>query len=245
MPPKRRDDPRRPSLRPIALALGGAGFLAAALIALSLVGGRTGAAEPESAPVGSRPVPAGRDPLLRAIAQDGIALGNADAPVTLVEYADLQCPYCAQWSRDAFPTIVDEYVRTGKVRVVFRGLSFLGPDSEKALRAALAAGRQNRLWDVVHALYADQGAENEGWVTDELLQSLGRTGLDVERMLGEMGSSWVEGELAAAARAAEAAGVPGTPFFEAGRTQGKLEPLRVRGLDGATFAAELDRLLAE
>jgi protein-disulfide isomerase len=245
VPPRRREDPRRSPLLPIALVVGGAGFLAAALIALSLVSGSAGEDEPDAASVVAASIPVGRDPLFRGIPQKGIALGSADAPVTLVEYADLQCPYCAQWARDAFPTIVDDYVRPGKVRVVFRGMSFLGPDSEKALRAALAAGRQNRLWDVLHALYANQGGENDGWVTDGLLRSLGRTGLDADRMLSETASGWVEDELTAAARAAEAAGVPGTPFFEAGRTNGELEPLHVRALDGPAFAAELDRLLAE
>lgn len=225
------------------LAFGGAGILAAALIAASLLGGR--GAEPEPAAVPPAAAAAvERDPLLRGIPQDGIALGSPDAPVTLVEYADLQCPYCALWARDAFPAIVDEYVRPGRVRLVFRGLSFIGPDSETALRAALAAGRQDRLWDVVHALFAGQGGENEGWVTDELLHSLRRTGVDTARMLKESHSSPVERELAAAARAAEAAGVPGTPFFQAGRSGRKLEPLRARALDAAAFRVELDRLLA-
>jgi protein-disulfide isomerase len=130
------------------------------------------------------------------------------------------------------------------VRLVFRGLSFIGPDSERALRAALAAGGQDRLWDVVHGLFLRQGVENAGWVTDELLQSLGGSGLDARRMLDESGSPAVDRELEAAARAASAAGVPGTPFFQAGRTGGRLEPLRVDSLDAATFRAALDRLLA-
>jgi protein-disulfide isomerase len=222
---------------------GGALLLVCILIAASLVGGRT--AEADDTPVAAEiAIPAGRDELFRGVPQDGIALGRVDAPVTLVEYADLQCPYCAQWARDALPAVVDEYVRRGRVRVVFRGLAFLGTDSDKALRAALSAGHQDRLWDVVHALFLQQGAENSGWVTDELLQSLGRTGLDAKRMLGEAGSSSVDEQLAAAARSAEAVGVSGTPFFQAGRTGGVLEPLHVKALDAATFRAELDRLLA-
>jgi protein-disulfide isomerase len=97
-------------------------------------------------------------------------LGSPDAPVTVVEYADLQCPFCAEWARRAFGEIVRDYVAPGRVRIEFRGLVFLGPDSEVALRTALAAGRQDRLWDVVHLLYANQGAENAGWVTQDLLE---------------------------------------------------------------------------
>jgi protein-disulfide isomerase len=218
--------------------------IAAALVAASLLG--SAAAQGESpAPHASVAVSVERDPLFRGVPQDGIALGNPQAPVTLVEYADLQCPYCAQWARDAFPTIVREYVRTGRVRVVFRGLAFLGPQSDTALRAALAAGEQDRLWDVVHGLFLQQGAENAGWVSDALLRSFGGTGLDTQRMLDSTQSPWVERQLAAADRAAGRAGVPGTPFFQAGRTGGALTPLRVSALDAETFRRELDRLLAE
>lgn len=241
MPPLRREEPRRVPTRALLLAVGVAAIAASALIGASLLGSGSENEPPLTSAVD---VTQGRDPLLRGIEQDGLALGSPDAPVTLVEYADLQCSYCAQWAREAFPTIVDDYVRTGRVRVVFRGLAFIGPDSETALRAALAAGNQDRLWDVVHALYSRQGAENAGWVTDDLLRSLGSAGLDAERMLAEARSPFVERELDAAARAARAAGVPGTPYFEAGETGGTLAPLRPQGLDAASFAAELDRLLA-
>lgn len=244
MPPLRREDPkRRAPARPLLVAFAGAALVAAALISFSVLGGRGG--ESETAPAASADAAtSGRSPVLRGIAQDGIALGDPKAPVTLVEYADLQCPYCAQWARDAFPTVVDEYVRTGRVRIVFRGMAFLGPDSDTALRAALAAGRQDRLWDVVHGLFLQQGPENAGWVTTELLRGLGHAGLDADRMLAETDSAAVERELVDADLAAKAAGVPGTPYFEAGPTGGVLAPLKVSGLDAETFTAELDRILA-
>jgi protein-disulfide isomerase len=130
-----------------------AGILAAGLIVASVVGARSGGT-PAVASAGADAA------LLRGIPQDGAALGSPDAPVTLVEYADLQCPYCAQWSQTAFPELVRGYVRTGQLRMVFRGLAFVGPDSETAVRTAVAAGEQDRLWDVVRLLYANQGAEN-------------------------------------------------------------------------------------
>jgi protein-disulfide isomerase len=242
VPPARREAPKQPPLGRLSLAFGGAVLLAGALIAVSFVGG--GAAdEGDAAPVESS-IPLGRDALFTGIPQDGISLGRPDAPVTLVEYADLQCPYCADWSRDALPAVVEEYVRGGRVRLVFRGLAFLGPDSDKALRAALAAGRQDHLWDVVHALFLHQGAENSGWVSDELLQSLGRTGFDTDRMLAETASKFVQDELAAAQRASEIAGVGGTPFFQAGKTGDGLAPLQLGALDAASIRAELDSLLA-
>ena len=74
--------------------------------------------------------------MLDGIPQDGIALGEPDAPVTLVEYADLQCPFCAEWALQTFPELVADYVRDGRLRIEFRGLTFIGPESEDALRAA-------------------------------------------------------------------------------------------------------------
>ena len=68
---------------------------------------------------------------LQGIPQSGIALGSPKAPVTMVEFADLQCPFCAQYERDVFPTILDRYVRTGKVKLAVRTLhSLYGLDKD-------------------------------------------------------------------------------------------------------------------
>jgi protein-disulfide isomerase len=238
-----RREHARPRLlqRPIAWAVAGASVVAASLIAISVLTSGTAVEAPVTAPLVAQ---SERDELFRGIPQKGIVLGRPDAPVTLVEYADLQCPYCAQWARDAFPALVDEYVRTGLVRIVFRGLAFIGPDSDKALRAALAAGEQGRLWDVVHGLFAHQGSENAGWVTDALLRGVGGAGLDRERMLASATSAWVEQELQAARTAATAAEVSGTPFFQAGPTGGSLTRVHADSLGPGPFRRELDRLLA-
>ena len=147
--------------------------------------------------------------------------------MTLVEYADLQCPYCADWAVGALPVLVDEYVRSGKLRIVFRGLAFLGAESDTALRTAVAAGRQNKLWDVVHALYERQGAENSGWVTESLLAEVA-PGVDVD----ERHADWVSKEIERSAAAARAAGLSGTPAFQVGRTGGRLRLVEVRVVRG-------------
>lgn len=241
MPPARRYEPRTSRLPLLLVAFGGAALVAAVLIGVSLVGG--GDSEDPATSVAASATPR-EESILDGIPQDGIALGKPDAPVTLVEYADIQCPYCADWARDAFPAIVDEYVRDGRVRIEFRGLKFLGPDSETALRATLAAGEQDRLWDVLHGLFLSQGGENEGWVTEALLLELGRgAGIDAERMLADSDSPSVDRELADAEASARAVGVPGTPFFTVGPTGGTLEPLQVGSLDADSFRAALDGLL--
>src|SRR4051812_26215906 len=223
--------PRPPAARPrgrlVAIAVVAAAAATLALVAASQFGSgskRTAA-----------PVETG---LLAGIPQHGNELGAPDAPVTLVEYADLQCPYCAEYANDVLPDLIRTYVRPGHVRLVFRGLAFIGPDSATALRAVAASGRQSRLWNVLAALYAAQGAENSGWVTRDRLRELGQTvpGLDGERLLAEADGDDVARMLAGYARAAAADDVRSTPSFMVGPTGGRLEPLHVAALEPAAFA---------
>ena len=185
--------------------------------------------------------------ILDGIPQNGRVLGRPDAPVTLVEFADLQCPFCAQWSQQAFPELVNDYVRTGKVRLVFGGMAFLGPDSEQALRFALAAGRQGKLWNVVHLLYANQGTENSGWVSDRLLRGIGAAipGFATKHALDEASTVPVHQEVESMAGEATSLGVSATPSFAAGRTGGALRLIEVRSLDAEGLRPALDALLAK
>jgi protein-disulfide isomerase len=189
--------------------------------------------------------PAAASTTLTGIPQRGPELGRAAAPALVVEFADVQCPYCAQWSRQSFPRFVRDYVRTGKVKLVWRGLAFLGPDSARGLRAVDAAAAQNKLWDLVEALYAVQGRENSGWVTDALLRRVGSgiPGLDVERMLRERGSPATQRVIDQAAVDANAARVQGTPTFYAGRPGGSLNRLALPTLEPAAFFPALRRAL--
>ena len=79
-------------------------------------------------------------------------------------------------------------------------MHFLGPDSDKALRAVYAAGLQDHLWQCLDLLYKSQGGENTGWVTDDLLRSVGASipGFDTEKMLADMSSPEVDAAIAAA-----------------------------------------------
>jgi protein-disulfide isomerase len=214
--------------------LGVAAALAAILIAASQVGARDARRS-----VASPAQPA----LFAGIEQHGAALGSPRAPVTLVEYADLQCPYCADWSRQALPTLVADYVRTGRVRIVFRGLAFLGADSDLALRMVIAAGAQNKQWDLLHELYARQGYENSGWVSDELDQAAASAGVDAHRLERVAWSRATTRAIARGSRAAQLAGVQGTPSFEVGRTGGPMHLVHVNSLDAAGIGPELDAAL--
>jgi protein-disulfide isomerase len=208
--------------------------LAAALIAVSATGAND---EPAAAAVSGA---AATEVLLAGIPQRGNVLGKRDAPVTIVEYADYQCPYCAQWARETLPAVVDEYVRPGKVKIVFQGVAILGPESASALQAAVAAGDQDKLWNVGELLFHNQGAENSGWVTDDLLREVGASvrGLDVDAIMDDRESAEVAGAIGEAQVSAQDAGIAATPSFEIGRTGGEMTLV-----EGAQPTADFRRLL--
>lgn len=222
--------------RTLVFVLSGVAVVAAALAVTLVLISRGGGNESTTTAAVTN---ATRSALLAGIPQRGIELGDPSAP-PLYEYADIQCPYCAEFSNHVLPSVIRSYVRTGKVKLVFHGLAFIGPDSTKALRAVQAAGLQNRLWDVLDGVYARQGKENAGWVTDDLLKEIGGgvAGLDTARWLDETGSDAVTTRISDAAEAASTAGVNSTPSFV---FKGQL--LQLQSLDPADFKAALDPLL--
>jgi protein-disulfide isomerase len=150
---------------------------------------------------------------LSGIPQSGRVLGAPDARVTLIEYADPQCPACRLYTEQYFPTVVDDYVRPGTLNTEFRGFPFIGPDSVTAYRFLLAAGAQNKLWDLQEALYRNQGDENDGWVSDGLIRELASqiAGLDVDRLFTDAASEGITQEAEGAEAQAQSAGIEGTP----------------------------------
>jgi protein-disulfide isomerase len=151
---------------------------------------------------------------LAGIPQSGQALGAASAPVEIQEFADLQCPYCAQAARETIPPLVERWVRPGTVRISFQPVAFVGPDSVRGATAALAAGQQNRLWQFVEAIYGEQGAENSGWLDDELVgATAAAVGVGRDRFEADRASSSVQEAFQRIAFQAQAAGVRSTPTF--------------------------------
>jgi protein-disulfide isomerase len=182
--------------------------------------------------------------LFRGIPQKLNQLGDPNAPVTMIEFADLQCPFCKAYTLDALPGIVRTYVRTGKIKLVFSGMHFIGPDSEKALRTVYAAGIQGKLWNVLDLLYKSQGAENSGWVTDSLLTSVGKAaGVDTARMKADAAGQDVDAALQIADQQANQAHVNSTPTFFAGPTGQTLQHLNVTALTFEGFRPLLDPLV--
>ncbi len=169
----------------------------------------------------------GRDvtKILRGIPQDGLRLGRPDAPILLVEFADLQCPYCKEFAATSWPDIVQKYIRTGKVRMELRLINVLGEDSVKANKAIMAAALQNRMWDASMRFYDVQGQEQTGYVTDRFLRDVlgGVTGLDVRRAMRERTSARVRDELAAVHSMQSRYAVDSTPTVMIGSDANDLE----------------------
>ncbi|MEA2448354.1 MAG: hypothetical protein QOG63_286 [Thermoleophilaceae bacterium] len=176
--------------------------------------------------------------------QSGITLGNPGAPATLYEFADLQCPFCAEYTKTTLPQVVDKYVRPGKVKIVFRNLTFIGPDSVTAARAAAAAGEQNKLWNFVDTFYANQGEENSGYVTDAFIAQLaGAAGVDANALTQAMQSPAVDQQLGEAQKQAQQFNVNSTPSFLVQVGTAKPKPLGNKTADFGAISAKLDAAL--
>jgi|tagenome__1003787_1003787.scaffolds.fasta_scaffold20987365_5 protein-disulfide isomerase len=229
-----------------AAVLAASALIATILISASQVSARGAKQSAPATPLTKTPSASISKLFAAGVPQHGAALGSPSAPLTLVEYADLQCPYCGEWARATLPELVDRYVRGGKLRIVFNGMAFVGPDSERALRTAVAAGRHDHLWDVVHGLYENQGAENSGWVTDELVSEIasGVPGLDGRKLLDERWDDSLGPEILRASNAAQVVGITSTPSFQLGPTGGRLELIPVSSLGPEGIVPQIQKALA-
>ncbi len=109
---------------------------------------------------------------LKGVPQDGTTLGDPGATVSITEYGDLQCPVCAAFSEQVVPSLIDHEIKSGDARMEFKNFTIIGPDSETAAKASLAAAEQGRYWQFIELFYANQGPENSGYVTDDFLTAV-------------------------------------------------------------------------
>jgi protein-disulfide isomerase len=165
--------------------------------------------------------------LLLGIPQQANVLGSQSAPVTLVEYIDLQCPYCQQFETQAMPSLIGSYVRTGKVKIEARPIAFIGPDSQRGRLAAIAAGEQNKLFNFAQILYLNQGTENTGWLSAQMVASAAASipGLDVSRLLAGSNSDAAKTQAGTYDQQAAKDSVQATPTILVGKSGGTLRPV--------------------
>jgi protein-disulfide isomerase len=183
--------------------------------------------------------------LYEGIPQDGIRLGDGNAPATLVEIADLQCPFCAQYSTQVLPSIVEDYVRTGKITYELRTRSFLGRDSVRAAGAAAEAANQDLMYEFTDLFFRNQGPENSDYADDAFMRDIASQveGLDVEKVVAAADDPLSFPGVRRNELFARRIGSTGTPDFYV-RRGGQLTPLNVQGPTPEDYAAALDAALA-
>jgi protein-disulfide isomerase len=178
------------------------------------------------------------------IPQSGSVLGNPKATHTLVEYGDLICPACKAYSDDIIPSVVQSYVRTGKLRFEFRPFGFIRDWSAQAAQYAWAAGLQNKQFNFSKLWYTNQLDEDDNYVSDAFARKIaaGVPGLDADKMIADASSAQVKASVADTQRAFTTLGFNATPSFAAGTTGGTLRPFDLGG-SVASAKAALDKLI--
>ena len=156
--------------------------------------------------------------LLKGIPQNGNTLGKASAPVTILEYGDLVCPVCQQFALTSEQQLISSAVRTGKVKLVYRGLETASQGANNgeyaaSQIAARAAGVQHRAWQYILLWYNQQGDETTSYVTDPYMQGLAQEipGLNLTKWQADRNSASLANAVTADSQAAAAAGATGTP----------------------------------
>ena len=141
--------------------------------------------------------------------------------------------------------MVRQYVRTGKVKIEYRAFPFIGSDSTRGARFILAAGFQNKLWELHEALYREQGAENSGWLTDDLVRQVASRipGLDVDRLFRDAQSPEVTSMINTDLGQVRTYGINGTPSFVVQAGNAAPYALSSLSLDVASFQRALDDAL--
>jgi protein-disulfide isomerase len=233
--------PRQAS--PRALAIGGGVVLAIVIavvlaVVLSNRGGSTNVAQDLPAvgnangPTALPGAPAA-NALFKGIPQQGLVLGNPNAPVEMEMFIDVQCPICQRYEVDSLPTIVQKYIRTGKVQLHLQPWAFIGPQSKTGRLAVIAASLQNKGFEYTKVLYDNQppNSENTGYLTDNWMGQIAASvnGLRVQKVLSEKNGSGAAAIASKVDQLAAKANVQGTPTVLVGKTGGKLHDIMPAG----------------
>jgi protein-disulfide isomerase len=186
---------------------------------------------------------------LAGIPQSGNVLGSPTAPVTIAFFGDLECPICKEFSLQALPGIIQQEVRPGKLRIEYRNLESATREREtfnKQQIAAMAAGKQQKMWYFTELFYHQQGEENTEYVTEDYLRKLAEQvpGLDLGKWQTDRTDPQLAGVIETDAQKANNEGLTGTPSFLIGRTGGTLRKFEPGSFtDPAPYYTAVERLV--
>jgi len=173
----------------------------------------------------------------------GYSLGRADAPLTMVEFTDLQCPYCRQFALGAFDEIKKNWIDTGKLRYISRDfpIDSIHPQALPAARASRCAGEQGKFWEMRLALVRNANLLS----ADYIAKTAADLKLDTKAFSACAATTKFDAEIQAELREGAKLGIEGTPTFVIGRTTPtQVEgPLLVGALPYSQFDAKLRELL--
>jgi protein-disulfide isomerase len=173
--------------------------------------------------------------------------GEADAPVTLIEYSDYDCPFCKRHAETVMPALIEDYVKTGKLRFVMREypIDRLHPRATAASEAVLCAGDQGNYWGMHDAMFANQKANTD----DDFRNMIADLGLDVDAFSACLEGDKFMGRIRSDITEGQSLGVSGTPSFVIGLTDPE-DPNKVnltRFIRGAqplpAFKSAIDELI--
>jgi len=170
------------------------------------------------------------------------SLGRPDAPVTLVEFGDYQCPFCKQFHTTAYSDLKKNYIDTGKVRFVSRDLPLeFHPFALRAAEAARCAGDQGKYWEMRDALYASAPSPND----DAIKSAVEALSLNIAAFQSCLASEKFKTDVQKDANEAAALQISGTPTFVLAKSaKDKLDGVRIVGAQPfATFQSAIEDLL--
>ncbi len=141
-------------------------------------------------------------------------LGNANAPITILEWGDYQCTFCYKFHENTLDVINDDFIKTGKVKLVFKDFPLNGPDSLLAAEASYCAEDQGKYWQYHDELYKNWGGERTGWVTGESLNRFAVTvGLDLVEFNACLDEHKYQNRVIALYEFGKEVGIDATPSF--------------------------------
>jgi predicted secreted protein with PEFG-CTERM motif len=169
-------------------------------------------------------------------------LGSSNAPITIIEFGDYQCPKCDGWFKNEEPTIKSNYIDTNKAKLYFVDFPFLGVDSPIAAQATYCAGDQGKYWEYHDYLYLHQGDIQSGWASTSNLKSFATAlGLDTTKFNSCLDSGKYADRVSHNKDIGSANGVQGTPtFFIAGQS-GSMQEI-VGPQPASEFSTTIDKI---
>ena len=186
--------------------------------------------------------PAPDDKVSYKLSPGGFSMGDAKAPLVMVEYTDFQCPFCQQFHNTAFAQIKANYIDTGKVRFVSRDFPLdFHDNARRAATAGRCAAEQGKYWEMRHVMIVNA----EALKADNLATYAANVKMDVPKFKSCLDSDKFKAQIDQDIAEGGVAGVQGTPSFVIGRLENdKLDGVRMVGaMPYAQFDAKIQEML--